>query len=103
MTLCTDRLTQVLQTTDGLKEDVISGKITVGEVATKAWGNEMKASCYQEMPVYEIYNFISSFTGEQMQLPTTGIVSQTSANNDVFKLPAFNFNGGEIMGYLINA
>lgn len=37
MTLCTDRLTQVLQTTDGLKQDVISGKITVGEVATKAW------------------------------------------------------------------
>lgn len=37
MTLCTDQLIRILQTTDGLKEDVLSSRVTVGELATKAW------------------------------------------------------------------
>lgn len=71
MTLCTDKLAQVLQTTDGLREDVISGTVTIGELATKAWGNDLKAQCYRELPSYEIYDFVSSFTGSAVA-PASG-------------------------------
>ena len=71
MTLCTDKLVQVLQTTQDLKEDLIDGAIAIGDVATKAWGTGLKATCYQEMPPHEIYNFIVNYTGDVMQGTTT--------------------------------
>lgn len=36
MSLCTDKLISTLQTTDGLKEDVVSGRVPLGDLATKA-------------------------------------------------------------------
>ncbi len=75
MSLCTDKLAHVLQTTDGLKEDLISGTVSVGELATKAWGTGMKETCYKEMPTYEIYNFVKAFT-----VSDTEIIDETGAN-----------------------
>lgn len=60
----------------------------------------MKAVCYQEMPVHEIYNFISSFTGEQIQATGT---STATGNAGGFNLPEFNFSLGGVTPYLINA
>lgn len=48
MTLCTDQLIHTLQTNDGLKEDFLSGRVTVGDLATKAWGTGGKTACYKE-------------------------------------------------------
>jgi|GEM_PF-3615208 len=84
MTLCTDKLVQALLSTDGLKQDVISGITTIGELATKAWGAELKQVCYKEMPVHEIYDFVSSFTGTAADVPAVTGAAVTETSKTVF-------------------
>ena len=106
MSLCTDKLISALQTTDGLQEDVISGKVTIGDLATKAWGNELKASCYAEFgQPYKIYNFVAAADIQTagttpQQAPSTGtnkvqqLLSSLGLPSSVklpdFQLPDFN-------------
>ncbi|MBP6911189.1 hypothetical protein KBC03_06455 [Patescibacteria group bacterium] len=99
MTLCADKLTYALQTIDGLKQDVISGRVTVGELATKAWGQEGKVACYNEIPVYKIMDFVSAYrdTGpnetidSQTPVQTGSTTQQTTTAGFAWpKIPTFD-------------
>lgn len=101
MSLCTDQLIHTLKTTDWLQQDVISGRITIGDLATKAWGTG-KGACYKEFgEVYKIGDFVQRVDLSAPAVVETWNMSTSTLHasggfSSLFSLPT----SGDITAYL---